>query len=338
MPSLTKVTPSMFSEVYEAVLRDWAPALGEAVWRRAFAADVAGPEGQCGYALTDGGRIVGVLGTIFSERRIGDRTARLCNLHSWRVKPEYRASSLLLLRPALALRDHTLTDLTPTDGVIAIERRLGFRALDRLATVLLPLPGTGPARAVVEELSGPAEQHRARLAPADLRIYRDHQGVACAHTLVRVGDRYCYVVHSRIEGHWLPHCAVHYVSDARLFAEAHAAIRRHLARRSGRPLVVVDARLLGDLRLPCTVRVRATEKLYRSRDLAPHQVDSLYSELAFYKHPILPRLRARLGMAARACAPRFLGRALAARLPRPARRPASPGPPRPAAEARRRWP
>jgi hypothetical protein len=339
VPSLAPLTPAMFPELYEALLRDWNPALGEAVWQRAFDPATVGPEGHCGYVLTDGGRIVGVLGMIFSERRIGGRTAPLCNLHSWRVKPAYRARSLALLRPALALEDHTLTDLTPTDAVVAIEKRLGFRTLDRLATVLLPLPRRGRSTgAVVEELTGAAERHRGVLDPAHLRIYQDHQGIDCGHTLVRSGDRSCYLVHSRVGRHWLPHCAVHYVSDPQVFAQEHAVIRRHLARRTGRHVVAVDTRLLDGVHVPGALRVRTTEKLYRSPDLEPDQVDSLYSELALYKHPTLPSLRTQLRRALRDRPPGAPGdrSSRGAFLRRLAGAPAPGAPPGPAPGARAR--
>ena len=101
-------------------------------------------------------------------------------------------------------------------------------------------------------------------------------------------------MYSRID-HWLPHCLLHYISDTRIFTEHHAAIRQHLRRESGRPFVVVDTRLLARTRVPGAVRIRATEKLYRSLDAAPHEIDSLYSELVFCKHPVLPALRQRVG-------------------------------------------
>lgn len=285
--ALAKITPGLFPDLYQEMLRDWNPAIGEASWRRAFINPAtSGDDG--GYVLTDGGRIVGMLGTIFSQRQINGHERTFCNLHSWRVKPEYRGKGLLLLRPIQALSDVTCTDLTPSDEIIPIMTRLGFSRLDRSATVLPPSPWRSKSAAVaIEDLTEPAERYQGELSPADLRIYEDHRSLDCRHLLVRAAGQSCYLVASCIAQGWLSHWYVHYISDVPRFAAHHLAIRAHLTRGCTQSFVVVDSRLLGETRVPFACRIRSTEKLYRSRDVAPRDIDGLYSEQVILKHSSL---------------------------------------------------
>jgi hypothetical protein len=288
MSALARVTSAMFPELFEALLRDFNPRISEARWKRAFAANRPSAEDYFGYALTDGAKIGGLLGMIFSQRMIRGNVVRFCNLHTWIVKPEYRAKSLLLLKPALDLKDHTLTDLTPSNTVVQIAKRVGFVDLDRTAVALPPLfwrPSSG--RAAIAEMTGSPEQYGAALAAADLQIYRDHQDVDCGHLLLRVSEGYCYVVYSRIEARLRRHCYVHYISDTRLFSEHHATIRSHLLRTTNTRFIVVDRRMLAGVEVPFTFRIRGSRKLFRSQHVEACDVDSLYSEMVYLKHSTL---------------------------------------------------
>jgi len=164
-------------------------------------------------------------------------------------------------------------------------RRLGFKRLDSTATVLPPaLSRESRPRATIVEMTGPHEDYAGQLEPGDVRIYRDHRNFDCGHLLTRVGDETCYIVYSRIDRHLLPYCLIHYVSHRRLFAKHHAAIRSHLLRRTGSHFVVIDSRLLGDLKVPFSFRIRGNQKLFRSADVAPHEIDTLYSEMLLFGH------------------------------------------------------
>jgi hypothetical protein len=293
MVAIVKITAQMVGDVYRDQLRGWNPNVSEARWRRIF--QVPACSDHSGYAMVDGSRIVGVIGLLYSERRFRERSIPLCNVHSWNVDSEYRAKSLLLLRPIAGLRDHTITDLTPHVNVVPIMKRIGLTTLDRGVTVLPSLPWkSSPRGSVVHLLRDVTSREAATLSPADLAIFRDHQGIECGHLLMQAGREYCYVVFSTIERRLTTHCLVHYISCPRTFVEHHATIRAHLARESRCSWIVVDSRLLDRLRVPYTFQLPATEKLYRSSQLAPHQIDSLYSEQAILKHSSMQSMRAQL--------------------------------------------
>lgn len=247
-----------------------------------------------GYGLADGGKLVGILGMTFSERTIDGERMPFCNLHSWYVKPEYRTKSLVMFKPIMDLKHHVVTDFSPGKNVIAISRRLGFETIDRWAIVLPPTLQRAKGQAELLDLTAPAEQYVHELNPVDLQIYRDHREHQCGCLLVRDESSSGMIVYSRIAKHLFPYCLVHYLGDQQLFARHHAAIRAHLMRETGGKYVVVDSRLLGDLKIPGSFRIRANEKICRSPKPLAQPVDSLYSEVVILKHSTLPTVRKRL--------------------------------------------
>jgi len=297
LPSLVKLTPTLFPEVHEHLLRKLDPNMPVTRWQATL--DGRWHQDDCvGYALIEQGRPVGMLGMLFSEREIGGRTARFCNLHSWYVEPEHRASSLLLMRPALAAREHTLTDLSPSRRVVEISRRLGFETLEQTITMLPWLPWQGGDAAEVLELA-PDDPRAARLlSPADLRVFRDHQGIDCRHWLVLDRGEYCYLVSSRLRHPRFGYSYLHHVSRPRLLARHHAAVRTRML-QGGLRCVAVCTRLLDGVRVPFSLTTRTNEKLFRPAGVPAAQVDTLYSELVLLKLPQEFRMVTRMGGALR---------------------------------------
>jgi hypothetical protein len=293
MAKLEKLTPAMLPEIHGLVLEglDASDQLSDC--ERVFFTHGWSHE-AFGYGLADGGKLVGILGMIFCERAIDGAPMPFCNLHSWYVKPEYRANSLPLLKPIMDLKHHTITDFSPGKNVIAISLRLGFKSIDRWAVVLPPTFRSDQGQAELLDLTDSAEQYADNLNAGDLQIYRDHRDHQCGCLLVRDENNSGMIVYSRIAKHLLPYCLVHYLGDPPLFARHHAAIRAHLMQQTGGKYVVVDARLLGDVPIPSSFRMQANEKICRSPRPFAQPVDSLYSEMVILKHSTLPTVRKRL--------------------------------------------
>lgn len=289
MPSVVPVTADLFPEVHEGVLRALNPAIPVEVWRRAFEPRGWGDEEHFGFAMSEGGRLVGLMGTLFSRREVEGRSVRFCNLHSWYVQPEFRGpASLLLLRPVLALKETTLTDFSATPDVLALLGRMGFAGLGNAILVLPPLPG-GVGGPRVIDLDADPDPAVGRLSTVDREILHDHRGIGCRHLMVEDGDGYCYVVASVVDGARPPHAHVHYVSDPALLARHHRAFRRALL-RGGLRFASIPARLMRGVRLPWAIRARGGETLVRPGGVPPHAVDTLYSEMALLKLPVVPRI------------------------------------------------
>jgi hypothetical protein len=232
---------------------------------------------ELGYMLLDGEAVVGAQLAWSSERTVGGRPERFCNLGSWCVLPEYRRHSLRLLRAALADRDCTYTDLTPRPEVVRINERLGFEHLDT-TTVLMPnLPWPVPG-----SVSSDPAVLRATLTGAELQRYQDHAGAEPArHVVLRKGGRWCYVMFrvERLRG--LPFASILHVSDPDLFARMARPFARHLLLRHRTIATLAEPRVTGRRPWPSVAISRKPPKMFRSSRLRAADADDLYSELAF---------------------------------------------------------
>lgn len=285
MASIEKITASMFDDLYLKYLDDDDPYLRKDDWRALLVPKSEGEQDGTGYALIDDGKIVGMLGMIRSLRTIDGQQHKFCNLHSWFVDDDYRGYSLMLMRPALRLTDHTLTDYTATDLVCTISERLGFKHLDPRLTVMLPFSWGAGGRGI--ELVDDTREIEARLSDADRQLMADHTRDRFYHLLVTAGDAYCYLIFNRVDRHVMPYCQLHYISDAKLFARHQSAIRKHMLKMAGGRYIAVNSRLVEGIRLRCSVTVSLCAKqLYRPATASTvaavplNQIDSLYTEVS----------------------------------------------------------
>jgi hypothetical protein len=247
-------------------------------WERAMQVPWKVSAPNHGFLLRDkSGNIAGAYLAFYSERTIGGRVRRFCNLGAWCVLPESRFHSLKLLKALLAQEGFDFTDLSPSGNVVPINTRLGFTFLDT-ATVLAPNLPSPPLRGRV--LTSPAAIEDA-LTGDDLQIYRDHAGTAAArHVVLTRGGRHCYVIFRTDRRKGLPlFASVLYVSDPSVFATMRARFQSHLLLRHGVPALLAELRVVGH-RPPLSRRVPDTRrKMFRGDGLDERDVDYLYSEL-----------------------------------------------------------
>ena len=278
MASVIKLTAEMFPEVYGELLRHMNPNVTSDHWRVAFTDRGWHDEDHYGYVLVENGIPVGVLGALFSKRIVDGRDEKFCNLHTWYVKPEHRAKSLLLMRPALALKDHTLTDFTASPDVIAMFKRLGFATLDSHVWVLpkLPLMRGGGLR--FTQCSGEA----AGLDPVSDKLIADHKGLDCGHLAFIDGKESCVVIFSKMTSVKPAHCEIHHIGNPALFRKHHMTVRSRLLEQTGTRYVVVESRLLPG-GAPFAFKLEILEKLFRSDSVPAACVDNLYTEIVLLK-------------------------------------------------------
>ena len=280
MVAVQKLDESMFDDIYRDFLIDDDPDLTRADWQRLFATREDTGQNCGGYALVDGSRIGGILGMLFSQRYLDDRVHNFCSLHTWMVKPEYRGSSLRLMRPALKLTDHTVCDFTPTTPVRALSRRLGFRDLDSSLRVLFPVPGVKSAVEKFEFLDD--EKQICSQLPAEHRqLFDDHRAEHFGHLLFSVGSSQCYIIYSRVNRWRVPYIHVHFVSDMRQFSEHSVQLRTYIGRSEKTHIVVLNERQTRNMHFPFSFRFAFTNgQLCRPAAAAPPHIDSLYSDVA----------------------------------------------------------
>lgn len=100
-------------------------------WRRGLF-EYPGVKSQpnLGFVLESGDQLVGFLGGIYSERLVGERLERFCNLSAWYTIPQFRKFSLKLLTAMVAQQGYTFTNFTPSEQVARVMKACGFRPLE----------------------------------------------------------------------------------------------------------------------------------------------------------------------------------------------------------------
>jgi hypothetical protein len=233
-----------------------------------------------GFLLRDEhGEVVGANLAFYSERTIGGRLRRFCNLGAWCVLPQHRFHSLKLVRALLAQQGYEFTDLSPSGNVVQMNTRLGFAFLDTATAVAPNLPW--PGRPGAGRVSADPAVIEDTLTGDDLQIYRDHADAAATrHVVLLHGDRYCYVIFRTDRRRNLPlFASILYVSAPEVFRAMHRRFQSHLLLRHGIPALLAEPRITGHRPPLSRMLANPRRKMYRSADLTDRDIDDLYSEL-----------------------------------------------------------
>jgi hypothetical protein len=288
---IVKVDDSMFEEAYDLLLGFNNTEIPKEVWRRLLRPQWRLDGMHCGLGLVDQGRLVGFIGTLFSERVIEGRVERFCNLSSLIVREAYRRHGWMLMFSAVREEDCIITIFTPISVLYTRAPEIGFRNLGTRMKVMFSVPWARSVCGVDMELLDDPAEIRQHLDETHRRYLDDHLPYECGHLLLRQSKRYCYVVHVSITSAKLPYALILYVSDPELFAEFSIPIRAFILSKERMRFVAVDSRLIRDLPLrasfdfPTNIR-----RLYKPDRLSPHVVDNLYSEFVLLRVGATPNL------------------------------------------------
>lgn len=253
------------------------PGITPEAWARSFDYPWMPDRPNNGFRLMDGPRLVGVLVGYYSERRLGTRSVKCCNLSSWCVLPDYRAHSFSLIRRMLAQSDYQFIDLTPTDQVIRISSRLNFKRVDsdRILVPHLPLPlRRGLKVSKPDELPATALSERARA------IFEDHRTLpSISHLAIGRPPDYCYIIYAKQRRKGVPCAVIRHVEPRESLSDYLPYLGGYLLFHEGLLASVVEERFL--LRRPfCSIKLaRPSCKFYRGAALEPGDIDNLYSEV-----------------------------------------------------------
>jgi len=230
-----------------------------------------------GFVLRDGKRIVGAHLAFYSERLVGGRVERFCDLGTWYVRPEFRFHSIRLIKALLAQEGYHFTALTPSAKVTSIHTRLGFRSLDTSAVVIPNLPWPGrPGRT---RISADPDLIGSTVTGKELELYHDHAEALAAHHLVLIrGSDSCYVMYRETRFKGVPLAVILHVSNPELFHRAILSLTRHMLVRHGLLVTQAELRIIR-YRPTLSLKVAPRAKMYRSASLEPGQIDGLYSEV-----------------------------------------------------------
>ena len=240
-----------------------------------------------GFVLTDGGRIVGYLGTLYSEREINGKTGIVCNYSSYYVAPAYRGRGLAQTLVAASARDERITYIshTPAPPTRRALESLGFAILDR-GVLLLPL-GLNAETLWQSRVDIDVNDRtvRASLGQAERRIYDDHASYDCLHMTARDAGGTAYLVVKRrlVKRRvrrlaWtakVPFSQIMYCSAPDVLARNLERIKLAIMWQQKTFGIAMNERFLP--KAPRAIRQEAIAQ-YRSPVFTPNELDLLYSE------------------------------------------------------------
>src|SRR3990167_6293028 len=102
--SVRKTLAGDFEKIYPLLLEFNSPFMRED-WQRIFHYRWDGAQDHIGYHIENGNEIIGFMGLIFSCRMKNGKRYTFCNITSLIVKPEYRSTTVLLLRKLACYQD-----------------------------------------------------------------------------------------------------------------------------------------------------------------------------------------------------------------------------------------
>jgi hypothetical protein len=232
-----------------------------------------------GFLLRAQGRLVGILGAIYSRQSVAGSSLDFCNLTSLVVDPAYRAHLMDLLSACLSQKNLCFTDFTPTPAVAKILRLLRFTALHSSEYLVphLPVPAIATGLTAIEG-DDDLERH---LTGEAARLWYDHRSIPWLNRFaVGDGGRWCVVFWKPTVIKGAPAAHLLGVSDPELMRDWHQAIGGHLLLHHGVLASRFGAHLSPNAKWPAICRPCPETHLVRaSPSLPPEHVSFLYSEL-----------------------------------------------------------
>jgi acetoacetyl-CoA synthetase len=251
-------------------------------WRRLCTTNWLADKPTRGFVLTDGGRIVGHVGTIYVQREINGKTGIVCNFSGFYIAPAYRGRGLGAALVAAAVRDEriTYTSLTPAPVTQRVNEALGFDILER-HVLLFPLGLNAKTlwRSRVD-IDVNDRTVRASLGQAERRIYDDHAPYDCLHMTARDAGGTAYLVVKRRVGlvAWaagIPFSQILYCSAPDVLARNLERIKLAIMWQQKTFGIAMNERLFP--KAPRAIRKKDIAQ-YRSPGFTPNELDLLYSE------------------------------------------------------------
>ncbi len=140
MPELIEARIEHFDDVYGLLRKLNDNITTKSRWKETFEDPFSTKEGNAGFILKDGNRVVGFFGGIYSKRLINGRFLRFCNTHSWVVEPEYSTKGLLLLNRFHKLDNFILTNFSASPGPYHIMKKLGWKEKSDASCIVMAHP------------------------------------------------------------------------------------------------------------------------------------------------------------------------------------------------------
>ena len=246
-------------------------------WRPLYTTNWLADNPTRGFVLTDGGRIVGHVATIYSQREINGKTGIVCNFSGFYIAPPYRGLGLGATLVAAAVRDEGITYTTHTPAPVTqrVMEALGFAILER--HILLFPPGLNAETLWQSRVDIDVNDRtvRASLGQAERRIYDDHASYDCLHMTARDAGGTAYLVVKPRLRRRIPFSQILYCSAPDVLARNLERIKLAIMSQQKTFGIAMNERLFP--KAPRAIR-REDIAQYRSAVFTPNGLDLLYSE------------------------------------------------------------
>lgn len=177
----------------------------------------------------------------------------------------------------MKLKNYTITLLCPSETTQDIFKKLGYKELDSAIRILLPIPQFSRHLKYNLQLTFDRKVIKGLLNENELMIFHDHVEFNCIHVTISSDAGHCYIIMRKIFKKQLPFAYIHYVSNFELFYQNIDMLRLSLAMKLRVIGIIVDERFVHDRNIRFSIKYPQVS-MYKSHDLEPKDIDSLYSE------------------------------------------------------------
>ncbi len=192
-----------------------------------------------GYALYENKKkIVGFLGTIFSERKIGDEIINQCYLHSWIVDSNYRTQAFRLIIPILEKKIFIST-YSPIKSLEGLYKKLEFEEKNYHSKLVFSFP----LKSLSHQKTSLSENKHFfyDVLSSDLKqIYEDHMSlknnILFMYFNNNLKDHILIIVKKKYKKFFLPVLEIIYCSNLTKFKENNENINFELFKRFKTPI------------------------------------------------------------------------------------------------------
>lgn len=232
-----------------------------------------------GFVIVDQQKIVGFLGTLFSEHETPKGKVKICNLTTWYVEPEYRQHGLTLFLKVMKTPNVSWTNLTAAPHTYEWLSRSGFKTLNDRQVLILPLPKLF-GRNRQKQITITDKFSKTDLQPNLHNIFHMHQNLHCKPILITHGNQQCLCLLVVTRYKKIPLAKIYYVSDTDLFNAVIDRIRFELCYKLRVCYLQVEGNIMHKTNMHGVfVKAMHPPRLYKSNILTKDEVTLLGSEL-----------------------------------------------------------
>ncbi len=259
------------------ILKELDPRLPDNEWYEIFKLHWENQLPCIGYTIVDNNIVHGFISTIYTERKIGGRIHRFCNLGSWIVRPEYRTHTLSLLSKVLVDKSTTFTAFSANERAHSVLKRLNFQEYQKISILKIPSL-LNKLRNNTLFINIDKSILDLELTSTELKIFNDHKNFSGIHINIKdSNNNHCYTIFKNKRMFKLPFLELQYISNKTFFDMNLNPISSSICSKLKTFGLLIPINNTISAGSPLMLKNKLP-KLFRSFELKPDDIDTLYSE------------------------------------------------------------